>query len=166
MIDALNNYAEKIEQRDSLLSKLREAIDNHSQVLAEHSSALKNANLHLTATGVISWKMTDKEQLIAIRKDIIFSKMAGKTEAEKERAVKYLDRMEFNDQADFTAYVAELTGGEHEAKATLKEATESEIDDIMGSIMPGYRKQGKGYAPKTGEASAAEIDEVFKHMNI
>jgi len=98
--------------------------------------------------------MTEKEQLIEHRKQMILSKMKGKTDAEKNRAIKNIDRMNFTDHEDFMSYVKEVTGSTN-SESSQKQVTERELDEIMGN-----------YIPKEGEASQSELDEVFKYLKI
>ena len=44
-----------------------------------------------------------------------------------------------------------------------KVPTEAELDAIMNEILPVSER---AYTPKPGEATQAEIDDIFKHMNI
>jgi hypothetical protein len=103
--------------------------------------------------------MTEREQLIAIRKDIILSKMEGNSQIEKDRATKDLHRMTFADHNDFLSYV-EDSFGDGSGNKREPEATEEELDSIMGNIIPGYKGAGK-----TVETTS-EMDELFKHLNI
>jgi|GEM_PF-5045006 len=98
--------------------------------------------------------MTDREQLVEHRKQIILSKMKGKTEAEKNRAIKNLDRMNFTDHEDFLSYVKEATGSDN-GESSQKQATEMELDEIMGN-----------HIPKEGQASQSELNDVFKYLKI
>ena len=104
---------------------------------------------------------TDREELIATRRSIAISALEGQSQQVIDRATKDLDRMNFADHQDFIGWISELKG--ISAHSTVKEATEEDIDEIMEGISPW---SGKIYKPKAGEASQAEIDEIFKHMRI
>ena len=106
---------------------------------------------------------TEAEALLEVRKSIIESKMAGKVDLIKQRALRDLDRMTFTDHTDFMSYVDECAGA---APVKVAEASEDELDEIMSHIFPGQQSHSKKYLPKAGEASEAEMDEIFKSMNI
>jgi len=103
---------------------------------------------------------TEREALNEIRKSIIESRMAGKSDLIKQRALRDFERMNFDDHADFISYVDECAG------ATTENETEADtdtVDAIMAHLSPtnGYTKK---YVPKAGEASEAEIEAIFKHL--
>ncbi len=105
--------------------------------------------------------MTDREQLIEIRKQIILSRLDGKQQAEKDRRTKDLHRMEFTDHEDFMSYVEDSFGKEKET--TQVEATDDELDELVGGMFP---RESVTYKPIAGEASQAELDELFKNLGI
>jgi hypothetical protein len=88
--------------------------------------------------------------------------MAGKTESEKARAVRDIERMNFTDHDDFISYVTEVTGGES-SDSVVKPATDAEMDEAMSYLFPGQTNYVKPYVPKAGEASQVEIDDIFKN---
>jgi hypothetical protein len=95
--------------------------------------------------------MTDREQPIAIRREIALKPLEGQPNGVIDRATRDLERMNFLDHQDFLGWVGECKGTATGGKEP--EATEEEIDAIFGNM-------GLGDFKTKSSTKESEMDQI------